>query len=98
MWFRTFGLIVTLAILALPLPPKAQPPAKVPRIGWLTLSAPSGSPSLLDTLRQGLRELGWVDGQNLAIESRNAEGQPGLEASVDQVVQRFHVDNDIPGA
>src|SRR5437867_3057083 len=92
MWFRTFGLIVTLAILALPLPPKAQPPAKVPRIGWLTLSAPSGSPSLLDALRQGLRELGWVEGQNLAIESRNAEGQPDRLPALAAEFVRLKVD------
>ena len=52
------GCLVTLALLAVPLPPLAQPPAKVPRIGFLLLGAASGSPSLLDAFRQGLRELG----------------------------------------
>ena len=71
-----FGFLVTLAILTAPLPPMAQPPAKVPLIGWLALAAPAGNPSLLDAFRQGLRELGWVEGQTIALASRNAEGQP----------------------
>jgi hypothetical protein len=68
MRLSAIGLIVTLAILAVPLPPKAQSPAKVPRIGWLSLGASSGNPYLLTAFRQGLRELGWVEGQNLANE------------------------------
>ena len=92
MRLSAIGLIVTLAILALPLPLKAQPPAKVPRIGWLTLSAPAGSPSLLDALRQGLRELGWVEGQNLAIASRHAEGQPDRLPALAAEFVRLQVD------
>jgi putative ABC transport system substrate-binding protein len=49
----------------------AQQSAKVPRIGLLTSGRGLGSAG--DTLRQGLRELGWVEGQNVAIESRLAE-------------------------
>jgi len=67
-------LTLAFAILAMPLPPLAQPPAKVPRIGGLWLGASSDSPYLLDAFRQGLRELGWVEGQNIAIEARYAEG------------------------
>jgi putative tryptophan/tyrosine transport system substrate-binding protein len=55
---------------------EAQLPAKVPRIGWLSLGAPSPNPSLRDAFRQGLRERGWAEGQNIAIESRYAEGKP----------------------
>ena len=74
----TLGLIFTLAcaLLAVPLPPLAQPPAKVPRIGVLLLGTSAGSQPLLDAFRQGLRELGWVDGQTIAIEARYAEGEP----------------------
>ncbi len=52
----------------------AQPPQKVPRIGYL---APEpGSPfGGIDAFRQGLRELGYVEGQTIAIESRFMEGR-----------------------
>jgi putative tryptophan/tyrosine transport system substrate-binding protein len=78
MWYSAVGCLVTFALsmLVAPLAAVAQPPVKVPRIGWLSLGAPSGTPYLLDAFRQGLRELGWVEGQNIAIESRYAEGQP----------------------
>jgi putative ABC transport system substrate-binding protein len=87
------GLIVTLAltILAVPLPPKAQPPAKVLRIGWLSLAAPSANP-YLDAFRQGLRELGWVEGQTIAIESRYAEGNPDRLADLAAELVRLKVD------
>ena len=59
---------------AWPLAARAQPQAgKVPRIGFLGLTSPSDRPSLLDAFRQGLRELGWVEGQNIVIDYRYAE-------------------------
>jgi putative ABC transport system substrate-binding protein len=45
----------------------------VRRVGVLTLGPPEGAAASLDALRQGLRELGWVEGQNLVIEARYAE-------------------------
>ena len=49
-----------------PLAARAQQQAgKVPRIGFLGLTSPSDRPSLLDAFRQGLRELEWVEGQNI---------------------------------
>ena len=63
MRLSAIGLMLTLAfaILAVPLPPLAQPPAKVPRIG-LALWSSSDSLYLIDGFRQGLRERGWVEG------------------------------------
>src|SRR5918995_6597256 len=52
-----------------------QQAGKVPRIGFLGLTTPSDRPSLLDAFRQGLRELGWVEGQNIVIDYRYAEGR-----------------------
>ncbi len=52
-----------------------QQAGKLPRIGFLGLTSPSDRPSLLDAFRQGLRELGWVEGQNIVIDYRYAEGR-----------------------
>ncbi len=78
MRFRTIGLIsiLVLGLLAGPLPTEAQQAGKVYRIGFL--SNRSGSPATdprLIAFRQGLRELGYVEGQNLVIEYRSAEGK-----------------------
>src|SRR4051794_18975786 len=68
------GIIGSAAVL--PLLARAQPQAgKVPRIGFLGVTSPSDRPSLLDAFRQGLRELGWVEGQNIVIDYRFAEGR-----------------------
>jgi putative ABC transport system substrate-binding protein len=66
----------------------AQPPQKVPRVGYLIAGSHSDPQRqrLLEAFRQGLRELGYVGGQNIAIESRWAEGKddrfPALAADL----------------
>src|SRR5262244_3452888 len=52
----------------------AQQPAKIPRIGVLSGGFPGSSPDI-DAFRQGLRDLGYVEGKNLIIEHRYAEGK-----------------------
>jgi putative tryptophan/tyrosine transport system substrate-binding protein len=55
---------------------EAQQPGKVPRIGLVSQGSVAAVESLrLEALRQGLRELGWVEGRNIAIERRSAEGR-----------------------
>ena len=55
---------------------EAQQPGKVPRIGLVSQGSVTAVESLrLDALREGLRELGWVEGRNIAIERRSAEGK-----------------------
>ena len=54
---------------------QAQQPGKVPRIGYLSVLSPSSDAPRIEAFRQGLRELGYVEGQNLAIEPRYAEGK-----------------------
>jgi putative ABC transport system substrate-binding protein len=73
----TIGLIVTLAlaILLAPVVADAQPSARVPRIGYLGNSSPSLEPDLVEAFRQGLRELGYIEGQTIVIEYRWAEGE-----------------------
>jgi putative ABC transport system substrate-binding protein len=76
---RRIGLAVVLAFsfAFAPLAAEAQQPGKVYRIGFLFQGSPPSSSvptPLLDGFRHRLRELGWIEGQNLAIESRWAEG------------------------
>ena len=80
--------LLAVFLLAVPLAAEAQAPAKVPRIGWLltgSLEAPE-TRALLGAFRQGARELGYVEGQNIVIEYRAAEGRldrfPALAAEL----------------
>jgi putative ABC transport system substrate-binding protein len=74
---RAFLTTLSGSLLATPLAAEAQQVAKVPRIGFLSPSSPSDSraPHRFGALQQGLRELGYVEGQNISIESRWAEGK-----------------------
>jgi putative ABC transport system substrate-binding protein len=62
-------------LLVAPCAAEAQAPAKVPRIGFLLGVSPAGGAPYVEVFRQGLRELGYVEGQNIAIEYRWAEGK-----------------------
>ena len=90
-------LILVLSLLTLFISPsaqlaEAQQPKKVPRIGVLSPGSPGPSP-LLDAFRQGLRELGYVEGQNIAIEYRFAEAksEPLPELAAELVRLRMDV-------
>ncbi len=63
------------ALLTAPLAAEAQQAAKVARLGFLALN-PAANPHLHEAFRQGLRDLGYVEGRNLVIEYRSAEGKP----------------------
>src|SRR5713226_7540094 len=68
-------LVIPVLILALISFSEAQQPKKVPRIGFLGATSCSGSVPTGEAFRQGLRELGYVEGQNIAIECRSIEGK-----------------------
>ena len=69
------SLVLAAFILASPSAVRAQPPGKVYRVGYLSAGSATGNPRLPEAFRQGLRELGWVEGQNIGIEYRWAEGR-----------------------
>ena len=75
MRLKTVRFVVRLALVLLttPLTADAQPPATVPRIGFLGFGPPGLQHALVDAFRQGLRDLGYAEGQNVAIEYRFAE-------------------------
>jgi len=60
-------------LLAAPLATQAQQPGKVHRIGYLGVTTASSYARHVEALRLGLRDLGYVEGKNLAIEYRWAE-------------------------
>jgi putative ABC transport system substrate-binding protein len=62
-----------LLLLAAPLTPEAQPAGKVHRIGYLSSGSSTVTPHVIEAFREGLRELGWVEGQNIVIDYRFAE-------------------------
>jgi putative ABC transport system substrate-binding protein len=66
----------------------AQAPAKLRRIGWLTGGSPKSHAKVLEAFRDGLREHGWVEGRNIALELRWAEGDlTRLPALADELVR-----------
>ena len=72
---RKIGLLVATLILTSTLSADAQQPKKVPRIGYLT-NAPLGAGLEVrnrDEFRNGLRELGYIEGKNILIEARSGE-------------------------
>jgi putative ABC transport system substrate-binding protein len=71
---RTFVASMVGAVFSAPLAAQAQQPGKVPRVGFLFYGSPGSSPEL-DAFRQGLRELAYIEGQNIAIEYRFASGR-----------------------
>jgi putative ABC transport system substrate-binding protein len=67
--------LFVVVLLAVEVIADAQQPKKVPRIGYLNAVSPSNRSDRIEALRQGLRELGYVEGKNILIESRYAEGK-----------------------
>jgi putative tryptophan/tyrosine transport system substrate-binding protein len=86
-------------LLATPLPAEAQHAGKVPRIGLLFANTPQAeftgpeptSPYARAFL-EGMRALGWIDGRNITIERRSAEGQPSRFAALVQELIGLHLD------
>ena len=82
---RTFLAGTSAALLASPLAAEAQQAAKVARIGYLSPNL-AANPHLPESFRQGLRDLGYVEGRNVVIEYRDAEGKlerlPALAAEL----------------
>ena len=70
-----FCLVLIIVVVAGGASAKAQQPGTVPRIGFLITSSPSVIAPRIEAFQQGLRELGYVEGKNVVIERRYAEGK-----------------------
>ena len=76
---------------------EAQQPAKIPRIAYLGATSLTANAARVEAFRQGLRELGYVEGKNIAIELRSAGGEQGrLPALVAELV-RLKIDIIVSG-
>ena len=75
---RAIHLLLTAVLSLAPLAVQAQAPHAMHRIGWISLAAPEDAESspFFEAFRQGLRELGYVEGKNILIEARWARGDP----------------------
>jgi putative tryptophan/tyrosine transport system substrate-binding protein len=72
---KIFLWLLTTVLLTTAPSAEAQQPPKIPRIGFLITSSPSAIAPRMDAFRQGLRELGYVEGKNIVIERRHADGK-----------------------
>src|SRR5262249_15194317 len=79
-------------LFALCLPASAQQAKKVPRIGYLSAADPTRESARSEAIRVALRELGYIDGQNIAIEYRYAEGKRDRYPKLAAELVRLKVD------
>jgi putative ABC transport system substrate-binding protein len=96
------AIVLAMSLNLAPLAAEGQQAAKVARVGYLDQGSAAGNRSYLDALRQGLRELGWVEGQTLAIEARFAGGKsdqlPALAAELMRLKMDIIVAQTTPAA
>ena len=92
-YMRITPLILALGLLAAPLAAEAQQPVKVHRVGVLVLAPLNARPQQWEAFRQGLRELGYIPGQNIALEFRSAEGK--VERLADLAAELTHANLDV---
>jgi len=87
-----FTFMLGVLLLALSLPARAQQPAKLPRIGYLDVASISSEAARNQAFRQGLGELGYVEGKNIVIEWRSAEEKPDRLPALAAELVRLKVD------
>jgi putative tryptophan/tyrosine transport system substrate-binding protein len=91
------SILIAVVLLAVGVIAEAQQPKKVPRIGFLASGSPSSNVSNRNAFQQGLRESGYVDGQNIIIEYRWAEGKLDRLPDLAEELVRLKVDVVVVG-
>ena len=86
------SILVVVVVLAVAVIAEAQQPKKVPRIGYLTSTDPSTESIRFEPFQAALRELGYIEGQNIAIEYRYAEGKADRFSALAAELVRLRVD------
>ena len=72
---QLFSILLVVAVVVVVAIAHAQQPKKVPRIGYLSSGDPASESARAEAIRLALRELGYIEGQNIATEYRYAEGK-----------------------
>jgi putative ABC transport system substrate-binding protein len=94
---RRFMAALAGGLLAAPFAARAQQPRRMPRIAYLGPTSPSLESHLVEAFRQRLRELGYTEGQNIAIDYRWAEGQDERLSELAADLVRLKVDIIVTG-
>src|SRR5215468_3190962 len=90
---KIIALTLCALLFALSFPAEAQQASKkIPGIGFLSANSPAAISARIEALRQGLRELGYVEGKNIVIEWRSAEGKPDRLPALATELARLKVD------
>jgi putative tryptophan/tyrosine transport system substrate-binding protein len=84
--------MVVVVLLALGVTAEAQQPKKVPRIGYLSIGDPATESTRAEAFRLALRELGYIEGQNVAFEYRYGEGKLDRAPELAAELVRLKVD------
>jgi ABC-type uncharacterized transport system substrate-binding protein len=91
------SILVAVVLLALGVTAHAQQPKKVPQIGYLSIGDPATESTRSEAIRLALRELGYIEGQNIATEYRYAEGKLDRVPELAAELVRLKVDIIVVG-
>src|SRR6266508_1046840 len=93
---RSISTVMFLALCSMLLAPRfaveAQQPTNVPRVVWLTTGSPSIISGRVEAFRQAMRELGYIEGKNILIESRGADNVQARRKALAEELVRLKVD------
>jgi len=89
---KFFGLSLCSMLLALCTSAQAQQPTKIPRIGYLSASSAAALSARVEAFRQGLRELGYLEGRDIIVDWRYAEGKLDRQRELADDLVRLKVD------
>src|SRR6266481_5973663 len=91
------SILIAVVLLAVTVIAEAQQPKKIPRIGYLSNTDPASESTRSEAFRAGLRELGYIEGQSIAIEYRYTEGKPDRLPALAAELVRLKVDIIVVG-
>src|SRR5262245_51375274 len=94
---QNLSVTVVLCILLLSLASCAQQPPKVARVGWMSIGTPTAPALNYDVFRQGMRDLGYVEGKNLILEPRYSSGKNEVLPELVADLERAGVDVIVAG-
>jgi len=89
--------ILLLIVLLAPVVAESQAPTKAAKIGWMSGGNPTASDPTMNAFRQGMRDLGYVEGQTFVLEPRYAAGKPDVMPEQAAELERSGVDVIIAG-